>query len=216
MQKIWFIKDNTILKKEDKNNSVIESSDEPNNDEDDGNQYVILNPESEKRDNRVIVLTGEINEVSVGMTINQIMFLAQQSNIEPIYLVLSTYGGNTDDMFSLYDIMKFIECPIHTIGLGKVMSAGVLLLSAGTKGERRLGKRARIMIHPIKSQTTGNIFEISNELNEFSKVQKQFEKCLKKETKFTSNEIKNLMGKGFDSYITAEKALKYGIVDKLI
>ena len=149
------------------------------------------------------------------MTINQIMFLAQQ-NIEPIYLVLSTYGGNTDDMFSLYDIMKFIKCPIYTIGLGKVMSAGVLLLSAGTKGERRLGRRARIMIHPIKSQATGNIFEISNELNEFNKVQKQFEKCLKKETNLTSNEIKNLMGKGFDSYITTEKALKYGIIDKLI
>jgi ATP-dependent Clp protease protease subunit len=82
---------------------------------------------------RIIYLSGEVNEHSIAQVIAGIVILANQDNRAPITLLVSTYGGSVDEMFSLYDVIKHVSCPIHTIGLGKVMSAGVLLLASGKK-----------------------------------------------------------------------------------
>ena len=104
----------------------------------DASSAVLLN--ALEQHNRIVMLAGEINENSVAQTIGQLTMLSQQDCIKPIHFMLNTYGGSLDDMFALYDTIKFIQCPIHTIGLGKIMSAGVLLLAAGNKGNRLLGK----------------------------------------------------------------------------
>ena len=79
--------------------------------------------------------------------------------IMPIEMVISTPGGNADDMFAIYDTMRSIrdEVPIKTRGIGKVMSAGVVLLAAGTKGERSIGKNCRIMLHSVIGGHVGQI-----------------------------------------------------------
>ena len=71
---------------------------------------------------------------------------------------ISTYGGSADDMFGLYDIMRQVKdtSEIHTVGVGKVMSAGVLLLAAGTNGKRKIGKRCRVMIHSVIGGNQGS------------------------------------------------------------
>lgn len=166
-------------------------------------------------DERLVVLHGEVNEHSISMIIAQLLHLANQ-NHKPIHLVISTYGGSVDEMFSLYDTIKFLPCPVHTIALGKVMSAGVLLLASGVKGKRMIGRSARIMIHPISGGLVGNVFEAMNEMKEFERLQELMVSALLTETKLKKEEIDRLMKAGHDFFLTPEQAVKMGIVDKII
>jgi len=166
-------------------------------------------------DDRLVVLHGEVNEHSISNVIVQLLHLANQ-NHKPIHLVISTYGGSVDEMFSLYDTIKFLPCPIHTIALGKVMSAGVLLLASGVKGKRMIGRSARIMIHPISGGVLGNVFEAMNEMKEFERLQELMVSALMAETKIKKEEVNKLMKAGHDFFLTPEQAIKMGIVDKII
>jgi len=166
-------------------------------------------------DDRLVVLHGEVNELSISNVIVQLLHLANQ-NHRPIHLVISTYGGSVDEMFSLYDTIKFLPCPVHTIALGKVMSAGVLLLASGVKGKRMIGKSARIMIHPISGGLIGNVFEAMNEMKEFERLQELMVSALMSETKLTKENIDKLMKAGHDFFLTPEQAIEMGIVDRVI
>jgi len=164
---------------------------------------------------RIVVLHGDVNEHTISHVIVQLLQLANQ-NHKPIHLVISTYGGSVDEMFSLYDTIKFLPCPVHTIALGKVMSAGVLLLASGVKGKRMIGKSARIMIHPISGGVFGNVFEAANEVHEHKRLQSLMVEALSKETRLTKEQIEGIMKAGHDYYITPDQAIQMGIVDKYI
>jgi ATP-dependent Clp protease protease subunit len=164
---------------------------------------------------RIVVLHGDVNEHTISHVIVQLLQLANQ-NHKPIHLVISTYGGSVDEMFSLYDTIKFLPCPVHTIAMGKVMSAGVLLLASGVKGKRLIGKSARIMIHPISGGVFGNVFEAVNEVKEHERLQSLMTDALLRETKMSREEIEKIMKAGHDCYITPEEAIKMGIVDGFI
>jgi ATP-dependent Clp protease, protease subunit len=163
-------------------------------------------------DPRIISLHGEVNEYSISSVIAQLLYLANLSR-QPIYLIISTYGGSVDEMFSLYDVIKALPCPVCTIGLGKIMSAGVLLLAAGKKGNRLISKSSRIMMHPISGGAEGNIFDIMNESQEMLRIHDLMIESLVKETKMSSKEINKIFASGHDFYVAAEKAIEYGIVD---
>lgn len=165
---------------------------------------------------RVFYLTKDVDEDSISELISQIISCVNQNSIDPITLVISTSGGSVEDMFSLYDILKFIPCPVHTVGLGKVMSAGVLILSSGKKGMRQIGKHTSVMIHPISDELSGNIFEISNGLKETQRSQKMMDEALILETKMNAKQLETIMKTGFDTYLTAEDAVRLGIADKII
>lgn len=164
---------------------------------------------------RIVSLHGDVNEHTISMIIAQLLQLANVSK-KPIHLVVSTYGGSVDEMFSLYDTIKFLPCPVHTIALGKVMSAGVLLLASGEKGKRLIGKSARIMMHPVSGGAYGNIFEVLNETKEHTRLQSLMVETLAKETKMSKADIEKIMKAGHDYYITAEEAINLGIVDKIV
>lgn len=181
----------------------------------DGGSIIQIQNVSSGSDSRLVVLHGEVNEQSIYEVIVQLLQLANQ-NHKPIHLVISTYGGSVDEMFSLYDTIKFLPCPVHTIALGKVMSAGVLLLASGIKGKRLIGKSARIMIHPISGGLIGNVFEAMNEMKEFERLQELMTNALLTETKMKKEEIDKLMKAGHDCFLTPEEAIKFGIVDKII
>ncbi len=165
---------------------------------------------------RIIYLSGHVNEHSIAQVIASIVILANQDAYAPITLLISTYGGSVDEMFSLYDVIKHVSCPIHTVGLGKIMSAGVLLLACGKKGHRLIGQSARVMIHSITAGSHGSPFQIKNDLVEIERQQKLMEDMLLKETKMSSSALSQIMKKGADSYLSAQEALKLGIVDAII
>jgi len=165
---------------------------------------------------RTLYFTGAVDELSITQAISHITSLSRQSLKEPIQVVFNTYGGSVDDMFALYDMIEFLETPIHTFGLGKIMSAGVLLLACGEKGKRKLGKHARIMIHPISSASMGTVFDQKNTVLEMERLQAQWQTCILEHTKFTEEELDTLMKSNVDTYLTAEEAVKFGIVDEIL
>jgi ATP-dependent Clp protease protease subunit len=164
---------------------------------------------------RIVFLHGEVTEGSIASVIAQLLHFAN-INREPINLVVSTYGGSVDEMFSLYDTIKFLPCPVHTIGLGKVMSAGVLLLAAGAKGHRSIGGNARIMMHSLSGGAFGNVFEMENQSKECRRLHDLMVGALARETKMSTAQVKKIMDPKVDFYVTPEKAVKLGIVDRIL
>ena len=136
--------------------------------------------------------------------------------LEDITFYVSTYGGSADDMFSIYDVMNFAKsrCDVSTVGLGKVMSAGVLLLAAGTKGKRKIGKNCRVMIHAVSSGNVGTIHNLVNELGEIQNLQEAYIDAIVENSNFTKRTLKKLMDRKVNVYLSAEEAIEYGIADE--
>ena len=141
--------------------------------------------------------------------------IKEKSTIE---LYISTYGGSSDEMNSLYDIISMVkhDCPIRTVGLGKVMSAGVLLLASGTKGERYIGRNCRVMIHSVSAGHAGLLHNLENELEEVRKLQDLYIENLIIETNLTKKQMKTWLRRKHNVYLSAEEAIKYGIADKIL
>jgi|TARA_Y100000287_G_C14233655_1_gene363425 ATP-dependent Clp endopeptidase proteolytic subunit ClpP len=136
----------------------------------------------------------------------------------PVEFMISTPGGSADDMFAIYDIMRVAreKCDIITYGIGKVMSAGVLLLAAGTKGKRKIGKHCRVMIHSVVAGSAGSFHNLENEMSEIRHTQDSYIKALAKETKMTPSKIRRLVDKKVNIYLSAEEAVELGIADIIV
>ena len=141
-----------------------------------------------------------------------------QEVIRPIEMVISTNGGNADDMFAIYDVMRLCreEVDIETLGIGKVMSAGTLLLAAGTKGKRKIGKHCRVMIHSVIGGSIGPMHQLDNEMKEVKAIQESYIKAICEETNLTERKLRALLKKKVNIYLTAEEAVKHGFADIII
>lgn len=138
---------------------------------------------------------------------------------KPFDFYISTYGGSALDMCGIYDMMKFCQsqgCDIETIGMGKIMSAGVPLLAAGTKGKRCIGKNAVVMIHGVQGGAMGSLAETKNELEQIGKIQDKYVELLAANTKLTAKKIEKMIAKNVNVYLTAEEAKAAGIVDIIL
>lgn len=167
-------------------------------------------------DERIIYFAGEVSESNVSAAIAAMFAMAKKDAKKPIYLVVETYGGSVDSMFSLYDAMKFVPCPVHTIALGKVMSAGVLILAAGHKGERMIAPHARVMTHHAWTYVVGNVFQIKHELEEVNRQEELWDEAMVRETGKDMKTIKELNSWHFDKYLTPQQCIELGIADKLL
>lgn len=165
---------------------------------------------------RIVFLHGEVTENAIAQIIAQLLALANVSSTKPIHLVVSTYGGSIDEMFGLYDTIKFLPCPVHTVALGKVMSAGVVLLASGVKGKRMMGATSRIMMHSVSGGMFGNVFEMENHTKEQRRLQNLMVDVLVKETKMSKAKVEQIMDPKLDFYILPTEAVKLGIIDKII
>lgn len=137
---------------------------------------------------------------------------------EPVEMMISTHGGSASDMFAIYDVMKLLQdsgMEVQTVGIGKVMSAGVLLLAAGTPGKRSIGKHCRVMIHGVSSGAGGMVESIDNELEEIKLIEDQYITALAENTAMTKRYIKNRLKKRLNVYIGAEEAVELGIADNI-
>jgi ATP-dependent Clp protease protease subunit len=136
----------------------------------------------------------------------------------PIEFVISTPGGNADDMFALYDIMRVVreKCDIVTYGIGKVMSAGVLLLASGTKGQRKIGKNCRVMIHSVVAGSSGSFHSLQNEMSEIKHMQKAYIQALSDETKMSVKYLNTMINRKVNVYLSADEAVKLGIADIIV
>ena len=168
---------------------------------------------------RTVGLFGEINEELASEIVFGLHTLALDKDEEkPIELMVSTPGGHAADMFAIYDIIRLHreEQPIETYGLGKVMSAGVLILAAGSPGHRKIGKHCRIMIHQCSAGNMGSVSTLENEMKEIKILQEQYLEALASEIKLTLKQLKQLIRKNQNVYFSAADAVKYGIADIIV
>jgi ATP-dependent Clp protease protease subunit len=177
---------------------------------------------------RLAGLYGEVNEENCKELITSLYALRsikkadpadpEKETCEPIEMIVSTEGGHVVDMFSVFDVMQQIkkDCEIHTIGLGKVMSAGILILAGGTKGKRKVGKHCRLMIHSISGGDFGSIKQLENNIKEVKWFQDQYTSALIENSNMTMRQIKSIFRKKSDTYFDANQALKWGIVDEIV
>ena len=184
---------------------------------------------------RTIGLVGDLDEEKAGEIISGLLMMRHTGikkvpkNLEdldegfeevkePMEFVISTHGGSAAEMFGIYDVLRFLQSEdfeVKTVGLGKVMSAGVLLLAAGTKGARRIGQHTRVMVHQVSSGHHGSVSSMENEVEEIKNLQEIYITCLARETDMTKRHIKKLFNRKEDVYISAEQAVEYGIADEI-
>ena len=139
-------------------------------------------------------------------------------NNRPIEMLISTHGGSADDMFAIYDAMRYIRetVDIETFGLGKVMSAGTLLLAAGTKGKRKIGKHCRVMIHSVIGGSVGPMHQLDNEMKEVKAIQESYIRAICDETNLTERKLRSLLKKKVNIYLTSEEAVEHGVADIIV
>lgn len=202
-----------------------------------GNQQVVLMPGGPTDDApkmRKIGLIGDVDEKrsediiyglyalkELGSYVEEVTVKGKTKQIvgcDPIDLIISTNGGSASDMFAIYDVMRDIqtECEIHTFGIGKVMSAGVLLLAAGTKGKRKIGRNCRVMFHGVIAGNSGPMHNMENEMSEIRETQRRYLETLKSETKMSTKQINAYLEKHVDIYLSAQEAVKLGIADIVV
>lgn len=181
-------------------------------DEDDGTVISFANE-------RLIYLTGYVEESPIANVTAALFSLLRRDAKKPIKLIISTYGGSIYEMFGLYDAIKYVQsvgCPVHTIGLGKIMSAGVLLLACGSEGHRQVGQHASIMYHMGKSEAEGDIFEMRNSMQELERLEKTANELLAANTNMTVEDISKMLKERHDVYLSAEEAVELGIADAIL
>ena len=166
---------------------------------------------------RALGLFHDIDEKKAEELIYALRLYSADSS-EDIEMYVSTNGGSACDMFAIYDFMREIqqEVDISTYGLGKVMSAGVLLLAAGTKGKRKIGRFCRVMIHSVIGGNEGALNDLKNEMKEIQEIQDLYIEALCQETNFTRHRLKKLFEKNVNVYLSAEDAVEYGIADIIV
>jgi ATP-dependent Clp protease protease subunit len=175
---------------------------------------------------RVIGLYSAVEDEKIAELTQALLYLNETNKMrdkekeesKPIEFYINTYGGSADDMFAMYDVMQQImeETEIHTIGVGKVMSAGTLLLAAGTKGKRKIGKNCRVMIHNVAAGNFGILPNLTNELEAIQTLQDDYINAMVENTKFTRKKLEKLLNEKVNIYLSAEEAVKYGLADEIM
>lgn len=143
---------------------------------------------------------------------------ATEEFTQPFEIIISTPGGSADDMFAIYDAIRAIreEVEIETYGLGKVMSAGTLLLASGTKGKRKIGKYCRVMIHSVIGGHVGPLHQVENEMKEVHAIQDAYLEAIASETNLTVKELKRMLRRKENIYMNAEQAVAHGFADIIV
>jgi len=189
----------------------------------------LLSGMAEEMESRTMLLQGEVNEEKAGEIISGFLALADlkapkkdtqegEMPYDPITMYVSTYGGSADEMFAIFDIMNHCKksCHIETIGIGKVMSAGTLILAAGTKGKRKISRNCRVMLHQVSAGAFGPLFNMTTEIDAIQRLQDQYISAMASCTNLSKRKLKSLLNERVNVYLTAEEAVEYGLADIII
>lgn len=163
--------------------------------------------------NRIILLSGEINDACSSSIIAQLLYLDSIRN-EDISLYINSPGGSVSAGMAIYDTMNFIKSDVATICVGMAASMGAFLLSSGQKGKRSALPSSEIMIHQPLGGAEGQATEIKIVAEHIIKLKKKLNTILAKNTKKSLKTIENDTER--DHYLDAEEALEYGLIDKII
>ena len=163
---------------------------------------------------RIIVLSDEVNDATASVVIAQLLYLEGQDSEKDISLYINSPGGSVSAGLAIYDTMQYIKCDVSTICMGMAASMGAFLLSSGAKGKRFALPNAEIMIHQPLGQARGQATDIIIHADHIKFTRERLNKILAENTNQPLEIIERDTER--DNFMTAEAAAAYGLVDKVI
>ena len=163
---------------------------------------------------RIVMLSDEVNDVTASLVIAQMLFLEMQDPENDIHFYINSPGGSITSGMAIYDTMNFIKCDVETICVGMAASMGAFLLSSGTKGKRLALPNSEIMIHQPMGGMQGQATDIKIHADRIIQIRRKLNEILAKNCGRPVEDLERDTER--DNFMTAEEALKYGIVDKVI
>ncbi len=163
---------------------------------------------------RIVFIGSPIDDDVANAVIAQLLFLESENQKEDIKMYINSPGGQVTSALAIYDTMQYVKAPVQTICIGMAASAASVLLSAGTKGKRMILPNAEVMIHQVLGGVQGQATDIDIHAKHILKTRDRLNKILAKHTGQKLARIETDTER--DYYMSAEEAVKYGIVDKMI
>jgi ATP-dependent Clp protease protease subunit len=163
---------------------------------------------------RIIFLTGQINDNVASLVTAQLLFLEAEDPKKEIYLYINSPGGLVTAGLGIYDTMQYIKPEISTLCIGQAASMGSFLLAAGAKGKRFSLPNSRIMVHQPSAGFQGQATDIEIHANEVLSLKKRLNEIYSKHTEKSVDEIKNALER--DNFMTAEIAKSFGLIDEVV
>jgi ATP-dependent Clp protease protease subunit len=163
---------------------------------------------------RIIFLADEVNDTTASLVVAQMLFLEAQDPDKDISFYINSPGGSISAGMAIYDTMRFIKCDVSTICIGMAASMGAFLLSAGTPGKRFALPNSEIMIHQPLGGAKGQATDIEIQAKQILRIKATLNEILAANTGKPLEIIEKDTDR--DNYMTAEEALNYGLIDKIL
>ncbi len=163
---------------------------------------------------RIILLGEEVTDASANLIVAQLLYLESQDPDKDIQLYINSPGGSVTAGMAIYDTMQYIKPDVSTICIGMAASMGAFLLSSGAKGKRFALPNAEIMIHQPSAGTSGQITDMSIHLKRLELVKQRMTRILSENTGKDYDTVLNACER--DNFMTADEALNFGLIDKVI
>lgn len=164
-------------------------------------------------EDRIIMLTEEVNSASASIVVAQLLYLEAQDPTKDISLYINSPGGSVTDGFAIYDTMNYIKCDVSTICMGMAASMGAFLLAAGAKGKRYALPNSDIMIHQPSGGAQGQATDMEIHTRHILDIKKKLNEILAANTGQPVDVIARDTNR--DNFMTAQQALEYGLIDKV-
>jgi len=163
---------------------------------------------------RIIFLTGQINDNVSSLVTAQLLFLEAEDPKKEIYLYINSPGGLVTAGLGIYDTMQYVKPEISTLCIGQAASMGSFLLAAGTEGKRFSLPNSRIMVHQPSAGFQGQATDIEIHANEVLSLKKRLNEIYSKHTGKTVDQVKSALER--DNFMTAESAKSFGLIDEVV
>ena len=163
---------------------------------------------------RIIFLGGEVNEITANLVVAQMLFLEAEDPDKDVILYINSPGGIITDGMAIYDTMNYIKPDVSTVCVGMAASMGAFLLAAGTKGKRLALPHSRVLIHQPLGGAQGQATDIEIQAAEIVRIKKSLNEILAQNTGQSLKKIEKDTDR--DYIMTAEEAVEYGMIDKVI
>ena len=163
---------------------------------------------------RIVFLADEVNDTTASLVVAQLLFLEAQDPDKDIYFYINSPGGSVSAGLAIYDTMNFIKCDVSTFCIGMAASMGAFLLSAGAKGKRFALPNSEIMIHQPLGGTRGQATDIKIHADHILRTRERLNKILAANTGKDLATIERDTER--DNFMSAQEALAYGLIDKVI
>ena len=163
---------------------------------------------------RIVLLSGEVNDESANLIVAQLLFLQAQDPKKTINMYINSPGGSVTAGLAIYDTMQFISCPVATYCIGQAASMGAVLLTAGAKGKRFALPNARIMIHQPWGGAEGKASDIEITAREIIRLKEKLNRILADHSGRKYEKV--VADTDRDYFMSSEEAEKYGLIDKVL